>query len=109
DNDRSNTLSEGDAPARINESVSPQLLPGACIGVIAVVDTNDARPQSTLTITLVTRSNTGNAVNGQGQDTGTIINTIGAGPRLTDPDNPNLPPVHLINGKSQTVADIGAT
>lgn len=109
DNDNSGTLTDGDAPVRVNESISPQLAPGGCIGVLAVIDTNDAPAHSTLAITLAARSNALNAVNGRGQDAGTIINTVGTGPRLTDPDNSNLPPVSLINGKAQAVIDIGAT
>jgi len=109
DNDGSGTLTDGDAPVRINESISPQLPPGGCVGVLAVIDTNDSPAQSTLTINLVARSNAVNAVNGRGQDAGTIINTIGTGPRLTDPDNPNLPPANLINGKGQAVVAVGAT
>ena len=109
DNDASGTVSDGDTSVRLQESVSPQLPPGGCIGVLALIQTNDASPQSTLTISLTARSNAVNAVNGQGQDSGTIINAVGIGPRFTDPDNPNLPPVSLINGKSQVAVAIGAT
>ena len=109
DNDSSGTLTDGDALAQLNESVSPQLPPGGCLGVLAVIDTNDTAAQSQLTINLVARSNTLNAVNGRGEDAGMIINTVGIGPRLTDPDNANLPPVNLINGKGQAVIDVGAT
>jgi uncharacterized repeat protein (TIGR01451 family) len=109
DNDGSGTLTDADALVRLNESISPQLPPGGCIGVLAIVDTNDGPPQSALTISLVARSNALNAINGHSEDAGTIINTVGTGPRLTDPDNPNLPPVNLINGTSQAVVDIGAT
>jgi len=109
DHDSSGTLTDGDAQVRINESVSPQLPPGGCIGVLALINTNDSPSQSTLTISLAARSNAVNAVNGRGQDTGMIINTIGTGPRLTDPDNPNLPPASLINGKAEAVVAIGAT
>src|SRR5207237_7718059 len=43
------------------------------------------------------------------QDAGTIINTIGVGPKLTSPDDPNLPPVSLIDNKTQAVLIPGAT
>jgi uncharacterized repeat protein (TIGR01451 family) len=108
DNDGSGTLTDGDALVQLNESVSPQLPPGGCLGILAVIDTNDTAAQSQLTINLVARSNTLNAVNGRGEDAGMIINTVGIGPRLTDPDNANLPPVNLINGKGQAVIDVGA-
>ncbi len=108
DNDGSGTLTEGDATARLNESISPQLAPGGCLGVLAEIDTKDVRPQSTLTINLVARSNAVNAVNGRGEDSGAIINTVGQGARLTDPADPNLAPSKLVNGVGQTVVTTGA-
>jgi len=107
DNDGSGTLTEGDAAARLNDSISPQLPPGGCIGVLAEIDTKDVRPQSTLTINLVARSNAVNAVNGRGEDSGTIINAVGLGARLTDPTDANLAPSKLVNGLNQTVVSTG--
>jgi uncharacterized repeat protein (TIGR01451 family) len=108
DNDGSGTLSDGDAPARVNESISPQLAPLKCIGVLAVIDTNDAPPQSTLTINLVARSNALNAVNGRGEDAGTIINAVGQGARLTDPADSNREPSKFVNGVGQAVVSTGS-
>jgi uncharacterized repeat protein (TIGR01451 family) len=108
DNDGGGTLTEGDALARVNESISPQLPPGGCIGVLAQVDTNDARAQSTITINLVARSNAVNAVNGRGEDSGTIINAVGLGALLTDPSDPNLAPSKLVNGLGQVVVSTGS-
>ena len=34
---------------------------------------------------------------------------MGLGPRFTNPDNPKLPPVSLVKGKSEAVIDVGAT
>ena len=107
DNDGSSTLTDGDAPLRVNESISPQLPPGKCIGVLALIDTNDVPPQSTLVIGLVARSNALNAVNGRGEDAGVIINAVGQGARLTDPADSNRGPSKLVNGVSQTVISPG--
>jgi uncharacterized repeat protein (TIGR01451 family) len=52
---------------------------------------------------LTARSNATSAVNGRGEDAGTIINTVGLGARLTDPSDQNRPPTKLINGVTQTV------
>src|SRR5207245_9969867 len=82
------------------EPASPQRPYGGCISVLAVIDTNDIAPQSTLTIDLVARSNAVNAANGRGQDNGTIINAVGQGARLTDPANPLLQPNKLVDGVS---------
>jgi uncharacterized repeat protein (TIGR01451 family) len=109
DNDGSGTLTNGDVPVTISETVSPPLPPTGCIGVLAVIDTNDVAAQSTITINITARSNATGAVNGRGEDTGTIINAVGIGPRFTDPDNPSLPPVSLINGKNEAVLAGGAT
>jgi uncharacterized repeat protein (TIGR01451 family) len=108
DSDGSGTLNDGDAPIRLNESASPQLSPGGCIGVLATIDTNDVPPQSTVKVVLVARSNSANAVNGRGQDAGTIINAVGQGPRLTDPNDSNLSPNKLINGLSRAVVSNGS-
>ena len=97
DNDGSGTLNAGDAPITLNETSSPQLAPAGCIGVLAVIDTKDVAAQSTITINITARSNATGAVNGRGEDTGTIINVVGQGPRFTDPGNPNLPPSKLVN------------
>ncbi len=107
DNDGSGTLNAGDAQITLNETSSPQLAPAGCIGVLAVIDTNDVAAQSTITINITARSNAANAVNGRSEDTGTIINVVGQGPRFTDPGNPNLPPSKLVNGLSQLVTSPG--
>jgi len=103
DNDGTGTVTNGDVLITVGETGSPQLPSGGCIGVLAVIDTNDIAPQSTLTIDLVARSNAVNAANGRGQDNGTIINAVGQGARLTDPANPLLPPNKLVDGVSQKV------
>jgi uncharacterized repeat protein (TIGR01451 family) len=108
DNDGSGTLNAGDAQITLNETSSPSLAPAGCIGVLAVIDTNDVAAQSTVTINITARSNAVNAANGRGEDTGTIINVVGQGPRFTDPGNPNLPPSKLVNGLSQLVTSPGS-
>src|SRR3989442_10319764 len=109
DSDNSGDFSNGDSPVHLNETVSPVIAPGACFGVLAQLNTNDAQPKSVITIKLTAQSNSTNAVNGRGQDSGTIINTMGLGPKLTSPDDPNLPPVSLIDGKTQAVLTLGTT
>ncbi|PYS67344.1 MAG: hypothetical protein DMF69_23310, partial [Acidobacteria bacterium] len=90
-------------PVVLNQTVSPTLAPRQCIGTLAVVNTSNLAGQSTLTISLTARSNTPNSTNGRAEDSGTIINTVGQGVILTDPNNPNLPPSELINGVPLTV------
>src|SRR5438874_7560508 len=103
DNDASASVNDGDVLITQNQTASPQLPPRGCMGVLAVINTNDVAAKSTLTLALTARSNATNAVNGRGEDLGTIINAVGLGARLTDPTDPNRGPSKLINGLAQTV------
>ncbi len=75
--------------------------------MLAIVDTNDSPANSNLTIRLTARSNA-NGVNGRPADDGTIINALGAGPRLTSPTDNNLPPLKTVNGNVQSVVSPGS-
>ncbi|HEX3083211.1 MAG TPA: hypothetical protein VHP99_01710, partial [Pyrinomonadaceae bacterium] len=108
DIDNSGDFSNGDPVVRLNETVSPTIAPGACFGVLATLNTNDAQAQSVISMVLTAQSNSTNAVNGRGQDVGTIINAVGIGPRLTDFANPNLAPLKLVNNVAQSVITAAA-
>jgi uncharacterized repeat protein (TIGR01451 family) len=108
DTDNSGDISNGDTPVHLNETVTPSIAPGACFGVLATLNTNDAAAQSVVTLALTARSNSTNAVNGRGQDIGTIINAVGLGPRLTDFANSTIAPVKLVNNVSQSVVTAAA-
>ena len=107
DNDDSGTVTAGDEPITLNQTVSPQLAPSACISVLAVIDTNDVAAQSTLSISITARSTASGAVNGRVEDAGTIINAVGSGARITDPGNASLAPSKLVNGGVQAVVNVG--
>ncbi|HLL72244.1 MAG TPA: hypothetical protein VK363_12460, partial [Pyrinomonadaceae bacterium] len=109
DADDSGTVTDGDAPINLNSTMSPRLAPRACVGVLAVVDTNASAPQTQLVIRLTARSNVSLAVNGTVEDTGTIINAVGERARLTDPNNPALPPLKLVNNSERTTTAPGQT
>jgi uncharacterized repeat protein (TIGR01451 family) len=108
DNDGNGAISNGDSLITVNDTSSPQLPMGSCIGVLALLDTKDIAPQSTITINLTARSNATNAANGRGEDSGTIINAVNSGPNFTDPGNASLPPRKLIDGLSQTTVSPGS-
>jgi len=103
DIDNNGDVSNGDTPVRLNETASPVIAPGACLGVLTTLNTNDAPAQSVIAMVLTAQSNSSNAVNGRGQDIGTIINAVGVGPRLTDFANPNIAPLKLVNNVAQSV------
>ena len=108
DIDNDGVVGGSDVKIVLNETASPQLPPGACVAVLASVKTNDVVPHSTLTLNLAARSNASNTANGRAENTGTIINTVGEGPRFVNPGDPNLAPSNLINGKSEVVLSSGS-
>lgn len=108
DVDESGTITSSDTLVTVNESLSPRVQPGFCLNVLAVLETNDVAPQSTITIRLAARSNVVAAVNGRGEDEGTIINTVGNGPRMTSPDSASLPPSKLVNGNPTATVSPGS-
>ncbi|HEX8098335.1 MAG TPA: isopeptide-forming domain-containing fimbrial protein, partial [Pyrinomonadaceae bacterium] len=107
DTDASGALNDSDALIRLGESLSPRLRPGSCVGVFAVVDTNDSPAGTRLAIRLTARSSV-SGVNGNAEDDGTIINAVGSGAVITSPTDKTLPPVKMVNGSSQTVVSIGS-
>ncbi len=107
DNDNTGTVSDADTLATINGSASSLLAPAACLGVLGIVDTNDSPANSNLTIRLTARSNA-DGVNGRPTDDGTIINALGAGPRLSSPVDTNLPPLKTVNGNPQSIVSTGS-
>ncbi|MCA1566647.1 MAG: DUF11 domain-containing protein [Acidobacteria bacterium] len=109
DTDASGTLTDADAPATLNSSMSPRLAPRACVGVLAVVDVNASAPQTQVVIRLDARSNVSSTVNGTVEDTGTIINMVGERARLTDPRDSALPPAKLVNRQERVTAAPGQT
>src|SRR5204863_8153642 len=68
DSDASGTITNGDPQITIGSTSSPTVAPGLCQGVLAVVDTNDAPPDSLLRINLTARSNSQAAANGNPRD-----------------------------------------
>lgn len=103
DNDSTGTVTNPDTLVVVNGSPSPQALSGACIGVLAVVDTNDSPANSNLIIRLTARSNLLESANGRAEDDGTIINAVGSGARLTSPTDSSIPPLKTVNGSAQAV------
>ncbi len=109
DNDASGTFTNGDTQITLAATMSQRVAPGACIGVIALLATNDFPANSLLTITLTARSNVTGGTNGLAEDDGTIINQVGAGVRLTSPVDTQLPPVKLVENQERVTAAPGQT
>lgn len=107
DIDADGTVTGADVPIVIGTTLSNVVAPGSCFAVLAVVDTNDTPPDSLLQIHLTARSNVAGPGSAPIEDTGTIINAVGRGPRFSSPSNASLPPVKDVNGSSQAVVTRG--
>ncbi|HEY8186346.1 MAG TPA: hypothetical protein VIF64_09770 [Pyrinomonadaceae bacterium] len=106
DNDGGGTVTPGDSQITIGATTSASVAPGACLLVLALVDTNDIPFNSQLRIHLTAHSNA-NAANGTVDDDGTIINEVGRGPHFSSPNSAALPPLKEINGAAQAVVTRG--
>lgn len=107
DVDGSGTLDSNDRLVTLDSTMSPKLTRGQCVGVLAVVDVGAGRVGEQFTIRLVARSSVADALNAGAQDAGTIVNAYGNGARLTDPADPSLPPVKLVEGKKSVTTSPG--
>ncbi|HEX8476651.1 MAG TPA: SdrD B-like domain-containing protein [Pyrinomonadaceae bacterium] len=109
DTDASGTFTEGDRQATVGAGMSPRVARGACLGLVALVDTNGMATGSLLTISVTARSNVSDAVGGASEDDGTIINTVGSGARISAPNDPRLPPTKFVENSAHVVAAYGQT
>ncbi|HYU97959.1 MAG TPA: hypothetical protein VE977_03980, partial [Pyrinomonadaceae bacterium] len=107
DLDGNGLVSPGDLPALVGTTVSPSFYADRCLGVLAVVDTNDTAAGSLLTLRL-TAVTTGQSGTGRGaEDQGTIITEVGAGPIFSSPRNPQMAPLMLVDGQERITATPG--
>ncbi len=109
DTDESGTVTPGDAPIQIGQTLTSRLAPDSCTSVLFVIATNDVVPQTQIAIRLTARSTLISPDGTYAQDSGTIINSVGSGARFTSPSDPSLPPLKLVEGLSRTVAVPGQT
>lgn len=104
DVDADGAISGNDVLITLNQTQSPVIEVGKCIGVLARVETKNISTDERLNINITARSNMADAANGVAEDNGTIINAVGRSAVLTDPDNPSLSPSKLVENKSTYVA-----
>lgn len=107
DTDGSGTLTDGDQPITLLVTMSPRVARGECIGVLAVVEAGQSPPGTWITVGITARSNVTDSTNGVAEDSGTIINLVGEGVRIAAPQDPQLPPLKLVDGQSSTTAAFG--
>src|SRR5215207_5707373 len=107
DLDGSGALDPNDRPVTLDSTMSPRLARGQCVGVLAVLDVGAGRLGEQFNIRIVARSSVADALNAGAKDAGTIVNAYGNGARLTDPSDPGLPPVKLVEGKDKYTTSPG--
>ncbi len=104
DIDGSGTLTAGDTQVSLNSTLTPTMQPGACLGILVIVDTGAIKLDEVITIGLTAKSK----VDNNKTDTGTNINKGGEGTKVTDPTNPALPPVKYVENKDHITSTAGA-
>lgn len=93
DLDNNGTISESDIPLVLNKTESPTIQTGECFYTLVELATNNFVAGNLLTIDLTANSMTDRKVS----DAGKIINIAGRSAILTSPDDPELPPLKLVN------------
>lgn len=93
DADNNGTISEADLPLVLNKTESPTIQTGECLSVLVELATNNFIAGNLLTIDLTANSSTDRNIT----DAGKIINIAGRSAILTSPDDPELPPLKLVN------------
>lgn len=107
DADSSGTVTPGDVPVQIGQTLTPRLARDTCHGVLFEIQTNNITPQSLVTIGLTARSTLASPDGGVAQDSGTIINSAGIGAIFTSPVNAGLPPLKLVENLPLTTGAPG--
>jgi uncharacterized repeat protein (TIGR01451 family) len=107
DADNSGTVTPGDVPVEIGQTLTPRLAPGDCHGVLFVIETNDVTPQSQVIIGLTARSTLTSPNGAFVLDDGAIINSVGSGAFFTSPVDASLPPVKLVENLPRITAAPG--
>lgn len=96
DTDNSHTITAADQKINVNSTVSPVIEPGKSIDVVAVLEVNNAAPDSLIDISLTAKSTNSNQ-----EDSGRIINKVAPPITFTDLDDPSAKPRIYINGQRQ--------
>ncbi len=105
DADNSGTVTPADISVQLGQTLTPQLAPGICYGVLFVIDTNAVAANAQIVITLSARSTlTIPGTESYAQDTGTIINSVGGGAFFSSPSSASLPPVKLVENLPSVIA-----
>ncbi len=107
DIDGTGTVTTPDIAITLNQTASPTIPAGDCIGILAVIDTGNVKLNDPVTVGITVKTNAPSN-NGPQKDDGTIINKTGETAKITDPSNPSLPPIKLVENKDQFTSTAGS-
>lgn len=105
DVDNNGEISNADALINLNNTQSPTIAPGGCFNVLAEIKTNNVSVNQRLAIGIFVRSNNPESLNGLVEDSGTIINSVGKPAIFTNPDDPTLIPLKLVENQASYIAN----
>ncbi len=104
DVDGNGLISSSDIQISLNVPLLKIVASGSCIKILVRIDTNDISPNENLKVDLTARSNNTSAVNEAAEDSGTIINSGGKSANFTDPSDPTLIPLKLVQNEASYVS-----
>lgn len=108
DADNDNAVGSHETPVVVGQTLTPRLAPGACLGILFVVETNGVAPQTQIALDLTARSTLAiPGTNNFPQDTGKIINSVGSGVSFRSPSDENLPPLKLVENLPRSTVTAG--
>ncbi|HYE12851.1 MAG TPA: hypothetical protein VD968_00225, partial [Pyrinomonadaceae bacterium] len=107
DSDGDGRLTDADRAITLGQTLSPRLTRGECTGVLVSLDTNQGQTGQLIQIRITAQSSVRDAANIGASDVGTIINTLGDGPKISSPSDPQLPPVKLVGGRASVTTSPG--
>lgn len=105
DIDNDGEITNADVLINLNNTQSPAIEPGACLNILAQVNTNNVSLNQRINISLTVRSNNPDTSNGIVEDSGTITNSAGKPVIFTNPDDPTLIPLKLVENQASYIAN----
>ena len=105
DVDNNGIITNADVLINLNDTQSPVVAPETCLNILVEINTNNISLNERLNISITARSNTSDTVNGVAEDSGTIVNSAGKPVNFTNPDDPTLIPLKLVENQASYIAN----
>lgn len=103
DVDGNGAVSAVDSEFVPGQALTPELLPGACLSVLAYLNTKTVQVGTLIDSVIEARTE----ADPQVRDSGRIIDSVGGGARISSPENRDMPPVKTVDGVEREVAVAG--